>query len=1132
MPKAWSQNLRVKMVTISSDTITLDTIPVIQESITIFSNGAIMRAGYRYIPNQNKLIIDTAFIKGVIQIYYRVLYLNIKNSYVHKPRSIIEPVNSNLRNFYNYTNSDNNASLFSNAGLNINGNIARGLGFGNNQDVVVNSNLNLQMSGNLGKGVSILAAISDENNPIQPEGNTQQIQDFDKVYITLQKDSNALTVGDVLMKSNKDNYFLKYYKKSRGVQFDYKTGTDMRYYLHSDAAVSRGRFVRNEIQGTEGLQGPYRLQGANNELNIIIISGTEVVYLDGERLSRGQQNDYVIDYNTGEITFMPKKLINKFSRIIIEFQYSDRNYARSVFVIGNEFKTGKWSHSLQYFSEQDNKLQPTDTSNKNNIQTILANAGDHKALYQNIRKYTQFQRDRVMYRKLDSLGNPIFLHAETEGSDSFFYTVNFSLVGAGKGNYIPLATAANGRVYAWVAPVNGIPQGSYEPYTELVAPNKLQMLTGSSIYQINKKSSLKLEGAYSNYNQNTLSTLDKGNDDGFAAFAEFKQKEFKKNNFTFSNELKVEFANKNFKYVERYRAVEFDRIWNRQLANTGNVRPNLNEIISNLKTTIAYKQKTKLLIEAANYKKGNLFNGYRGLSDLSYTTSHLKLTALGEYLTTNSKQNAVGIINDYYKIKVGATYLFKFLKIGAEGIKEQSRFKEDSSVNLGKTSFSYNQISGLVQSINTLKWKYKLEGNMRTDFLPNKLEYQHSSVAYNATGTAEHNDSKNNRLMITSNYRKLNTIHQTNPEQTILNRIEYNANFFKKIVNSTTYYQIGTGREQKRQYTYTLVQAGFGTYTWIDYNKNGIEELNEFEVATFTDQAKYVKVYLPTNEFIKSNTNEFNQTIRLQTPQKWQSGNRLKRFIARFNTITSYKADRRITDNKLLTIINPFKLDVADTALIAVSSLIKQTTFYNRSSAKFGVEHTIQTNRSKSFLNSGFEWRKIDKQNMTVRYGFNKQVNLVTTLEIQNKQNTNQFFSNRNYNYATHSVFPEVFYQTAKGFRMGLFYKYLEAANQKDLGGELVFISEVGAEFRYFIVNKGNIDAKLTSHNINYNGNPNSPLAFDLLNGLSNGQNITWNVSFGGKAAGNIQLNISYEGRKTQVYKTVHIGRAEARYIF
>src|SRR6185369_12962462 len=105
-----------------------------------------------------------------------------------------------------------------------------------------------------------------------------------------------------------------------------------------------------------------------------------------------------------------------------------------------------------------------------------------------------------------------------------------------------------------------------------------------------------------------------------------------------------------------------------------------------------------------------------------------------------------------------------------------------------------------------------------------------------------------------------------------------------------------------------------------------------------------------------------------------QNGNWFKKAVNRFNTITSYKADRRITDNRFKTIINPFALDVADTSLITVSSLIKQTTFYNRSSAKFGIEHTIQTSRSKSTLNSGFEWRRLDKQNMIVRYGFNKNV--------------------------------------------------------------------------------------------------------------------------------------------------------------
>ncbi|MEZ4688807.1 MAG: hypothetical protein R3A12_00950 [Ignavibacteria bacterium] len=65
--------------------------------------------------------------------------------------------------------------------------------------------------------------------------------------------------------------------------------------------------------------GPYYLVGGNNELNILVLSGTEKVYLDGNLMIRGEQADYVIDYGIGTITFNNNRLITSDSRIIGRF---------------------------------------------------------------------------------------------------------------------------------------------------------------------------------------------------------------------------------------------------------------------------------------------------------------------------------------------------------------------------------------------------------------------------------------------------------------------------------------------------------------------------------------------------------------------------------------------------------------------------------------------------------------------------------------------------------------------------------------------------------------------------------------------------------------------------------------------
>ncbi|MEL6658471.1 MAG: hypothetical protein AAFR36_18560, partial [Bacteroidota bacterium] len=311
-----------------------------------------------------------------VLVRYRVLPYDFNASYALLDTTKLEETPEGLL-IGTYNPYARDGGLLDGQRLNYSGSFSRGLSFGNRQDLVLNSSFNLQLGGELGDGIKVTAAITDENLPIQPEGNTRQLRDFDRIFIRLEKDQNRLTAGDYELRSP-GTYFMQYFKKLEGASFsnileDDQGGT---WTNNASLAIARGQFRRQQITAIEGNQGPYKLQGNQGERFIIILAGTEKVLLDGQALQRGRDADYTIDYNQGEVTFTARRLITKDSRITIEFEYADQRYLRSLYAVNSTYQRNRWQAYVNIYSQQDSKTATGDLQLSEAERQQLRTAGD------------------------------------------------------------------------------------------------------------------------------------------------------------------------------------------------------------------------------------------------------------------------------------------------------------------------------------------------------------------------------------------------------------------------------------------------------------------------------------------------------------------------------------------------------------------------------------------------------------------------------------------------------------------------------------------------------------------------------------------------------------------------------------
>lgn len=1133
-------NWRMQMLTFRSDTINLDTLSIVPGSIRISHNATTLdTACFKTDFSASKLILNKSCSVNAgdtLMVSYRVFPLSFSQSYKNRDRQMIKEKFAGQYNPFSYDESAKKAlQMFNFEGLNKNGSISRGISFGNNQDVIVNSGLNLQLSGTLSDRVEIMAAITDNNIPIQPEGNTQQIQEFDKVFVQFSRDSTRLVAGDFEL-LRPASYFMNFFKKAQGALFSTTFFADEKNQwlvrTTEAAAISKGKFSRNALNGTEANQGPYTLIGANNETYIIVLSGSEKIYLDGVLLTRGKDNDYVIDYNTAQITFSARRLITKDSRIVAEFQYSDKNYVRTLLHTANVMEHKNIKLRINYYTEQDNKNQPLFQDLNAEKKQALALVGDNvqSAFFPNVDS-VGFNRNEVLYQKDSAIidGRIYVYYTYSTDSTKAFYRLGFARVGTGNGNYKQLNSAVNGKVFEWIPPVNGMPQGDFEPVQLLIAPRRQQMLTAGADVALSKNMVAMVEGVYSNNNINLFSKKDKGNDGGYGVSASFINRmplHLKDTSWHLLSQVGMEYTSSNFKPIENFRPVEFTRDWNLQSQTD-----TADEILTTIRAGMEKNPSQNFIYQLKTFNRGSAYRGFINQVNVNYLYASYFVNLTTSILNTSGQNSKSGFFRNYGDIGK----LFKKFKAGYKQENERNKIFIPGTDSLLASSQGYDKGGFYVASADTGKIQYKASVSRRMDYAPLMQKLKRATTANQADADFSWQPRYGKKITIGSTYRTLQVnrkdITSQKKDESFLGRAEAALQFLNGGISSNTYYEIGTGQEQKQEYSYIKVAAGTGVFEWNDYNGNGIQELNEFEIAEYSDRAEYIKIFTPTNDFIRTQTNQLSQVLFLSPAAFIKNRDGKTRSINRFALQTSIRFDNKLLAGKISKGLNPFQNTVTDSNLVVTNSSFRSTLFFNRASSVFAADMNYDNNRNKSLLANGTESRFIHSWLLNTRSYFKRVYGVTLSLKYGNKENYSAFFT-RNYNIRFYEAEPHFSIQPGTVFRTTFIYKYQDKQNIYGDATEHATLSTFGAEVKYSSFKNGVVSFTFNLISIGYNADANSPIAFEMLESLKRGKNFTWDLNVQKNLSGNLQIGIGYQGRKPQSERMIHTASVQARAIF
>ena len=262
---------------------------------------------------------------------------------------------------------------------------------------------------------------------------------------------------------------------------------------------------------------------------------------------------------------------------------------------------------------------------------------------------------------------------------------------------------------------------------------------------------------------------------------------------------------------------------------------------------------------------------------------------------------------------------------------------------------------------------------------------------------------------------------------------------------------------------------------------------------------------------------------------KRKPGTGLKKILSYFYNQTSYLTERKIGRSGGNFDLNPFSN--SEENLLGLNTNFRNSLFYNRGKQKHSVTYTFLDSRIKNLLSVGSQENKNASHQLQYLHLFAKSwlVNLAgktisTSLASEN-------FSAKNYEIDGFQIAPKLTYLFSKSTSWDIFYEYQKKDNTLESPASLQQ-NRFGSSFTYSGKKQFTMNGEVSLFQNKFEGNELAPVAFQMLEGLQVGENLTWRLLIQKNLTQFLDINLNYQGRKSESSAAIHTGSVQLRAYF